>query len=176
VTLGAMALGGANPGDFRFSTTCGTTLGAGSSCRISLRFAPTAPGPRTGSLSIPTSLSATPLVVTLAGTGISAGMVLSPTSLAFGNQARRTVSAAQVVTVSNTGTGVLTINRISLGGNNPGSFRQSTTCGATLAAGATCTVSVQFAPTSRGTRTATLNVNVAAPAVSGSVALSGTGI
>ena len=175
VTLSTFTLGGANPGDFQFNTNCGATLNAGAACRISLRFAPTVTGPRSAALSIPTSLSATPMAVTLSGTGISPVLALSPTALAFPVQTPGTVSPAQTVTVSNTGNGTMTINSISLGGANPNQFRRTTTCGATLAAGASCTVSVQFAPTNGATRTATLNVNVAAPAVSASVSLTGTG-
>jgi FtsP/CotA-like multicopper oxidase with cupredoxin domain len=175
VTLGAFTLIGANPGDFRFTTTCGATLNAGANCRISLRFAPTLVGARSAVLSIPTSLSTTPMVVALTGTGVSPVLSLTPASIVFPVQNAGTVSAAQVVTVSNTGNAVMTITGIALGGTNPGQFRQTTTCGATLAAGATCTVSVRFAPTTGAARSATLNVNVAAPAVSGSVAITGTG-
>src|SRR6202008_761486 len=45
-----------------------------------------------------------------------------------------------------------------------------------LAANASCQVSVTFRPTSTGAKTATLHVNVAAPATSGTVALTGTGV
>jgi hypothetical protein len=173
VTLGAFTLGGANPGDFRFTTTCGTSLGAGGSCRITLRFAPSVTGARSASLAIPTSLA--PMSIALSGTGILPVLAVSPTALVFPVQTAGTVSAAQAVTVSNSGNGPMTITAIGLGGANPAQFRQTNNCGATLAAGATCTVNVQFAPNNAATRTATLNVNVAAPAVSIAVTLTGTG-
>jgi hypothetical protein len=174
VTLGALTLGGANAGDFRFTTTCGTTLAAGASCRVSLRFAPTAVGVRTGAIAIPTSLSATPLSVALSGTGIAPVLALAPAALAFPNQVIGVSSAAQTVTVSNVGNATMAITGIVLGGASPAQFGRTTTCGATLAAGASCTVSVTFTPNNATARTATLAVNVGAPAVSGSVALSGT--
>src|SRR5207302_490873 len=44
---------------------------------------------------------------------------LSPTSVPFGNQLVNTTSAAQTVTLSNTGNAALTINSISITGTNP---------------------------------------------------------
>jgi FtsP/CotA-like multicopper oxidase with cupredoxin domain len=175
VTLSAFSLGGTNPNNFTFTTNCGTTLGAGAACRISLRFAPTAMGARSGLLNIPTSLSATPMTVALSGTGVSPVLTLSPTALVFPVQTPGTVSAAQVVTVSNTGNAPMTFTNMSLGGANPNQFRFTTTCTSPMPAATSCTISVRFAPTSPLTRTATLNVNVAAPGVSGSISLTGTG-
>ncbi len=110
-------------------------------------------------------------------------LTLSPTSLKFGNQAVNTTSAAQTATVSNTGSASLSITSISLGGTNANQFQRASspgTCPAfgspgTLPAGASCTVNLQFRPTTTGSKAAALNVNVAAPAVSGAVALTGTG-
>jgi hypothetical protein len=73
----------------------------------------------------------------------------------------------------------MTINSIVIGGTNPGQFSQTNTCGpfpATVAAGASCTVNVTFVPTLGGARSASVTVNVAAPAFARSVALSGTGL
>jgi hypothetical protein len=82
-----------------------------------------------------------------------------------------------VITVTNTGTVALPINNIRLAGNAPNQYIiQSNNCGASLAASANCTVSVAFAPTSRGPKNATLQVNVAAPGTSQLVTLSGTGL
>jgi hypothetical protein len=101
---------------------------------------------------------------------------VSPNSLSFGNQARRTTSLSQSVTVSNTGAAPLTINNIRMGGTNPGQFAlTSNSCGTILAVGSSCTISVAFSPTTPGSKTALVNVNVAAPATSQSVSLSGTG-
>ncbi len=47
----------------------GTTLGSGASCRISLRFAPMAVGPRQGSLTITDNASNAPQIVTFNGKG-----------------------------------------------------------------------------------------------------------
>ena len=70
----------------------------------------------------------------------------------------------------------MTITGIAVGGVNALQFSQTKTCGATLAAGSSCTVNVTFRPTSAipSTKNALLNVNVAAPATSQSVTLTGT--
>jgi len=86
-------------------------------------------------------------------------------------------SAAQEITVSNTGVAPLRINGITRTGTNANQFAHASTCGpfpANLAPGASCTVSVTFTPTTVGAKSALLNVNVAAPGVSQSAALSGT--
>jgi hypothetical protein len=115
--------------------------------------------------------------VSLTGTIIVPTYTVSPTALAFGTQAVNTTSAAQTVTVTNTGTvAALTINSIAVtGGNVLGQFAQTNTCPASLAAGSSCTVSVTFKPTATGVKTSTLAVTVASPATSQSASLSGTG-
>jgi hypothetical protein len=74
---------------------------------------------------------------------------VSPNPLAFGNWAAGTTSAVQSLTVTNTGTAGLTNLTYAFGGGTPQPFSRvatGTTCGATLAVGATCTFNVQFAP------------------------------
>src|SRR6202035_4485599 len=57
-----------------------------------------------------------------------------------------------------------------------GPFSESNNCGTSLAAGASCAVSVTFAPTAAGAATGTLSVNSSAPGSPLTVALSGTGV
>jgi hypothetical protein len=57
-------------GDFVIpGKTCGDTIVAGQSCRVSISFSPTASGVRTGVLSIETSKGSIPQKVSLSGTG-----------------------------------------------------------------------------------------------------------
>jgi len=104
------------------------------------------------------------------GTG-SATLSASPTSLSFGSETVGSTSAAQSVTVTNTGTAAASISSVGAGAG----FGDTTTCGSTLAAGASCTVAVTFAPTADGAASATLVVTSNATNGSLSVALSGTG-
>ena len=105
------------------------------------------------------------------GTGGSA-LTASPTSLSFGNQNTGTNSAAQTVTVTNPGSSSVSISQLAVSGQ----FAQTNTCGASLGAGASCTVSIQFEPTSTGSQSGTLSVASSAPNSPLTVALSGTGV
>ena len=104
----------------------------------------------------------------------SSGPVLtaSPASLSFGSQAVGSASAAKTVTVTNTGTATATLSSVSAGAP----FAQTNTCGSSLAAGASCTVSVTFTPTAAGAATGSLSVASNAPGSPLTVALSGTGV
>jgi hypothetical protein len=79
------------------------------------------------------------------------------------------------VTLTNIGTTALTISAIAITGTNAGDFQQTHTCGASLAAGASCTISVTFKPTATGTRAATVGVTDSAAGSPQHVPLSGTG-
>jgi len=81
ITLGTIALAGANSGDFAMTgNTCSTSLAAAASCTVTVDFAPGAAGPRYGALSITTSADISPLYVPLSGTGN--GPTITTTSLA----------------------------------------------------------------------------------------------
>jgi uncharacterized repeat protein (TIGR01451 family) len=100
---------------------------------------------------------------------------LTPTSLAFGNQAVGTSSAVQVVTLSNNSGATVTISSITITGANALEFSHTTTCGASVANTATCTISVMFSPASIGAKVATLSVTDDAANSPQTLALTGTG-
>jgi hypothetical protein len=83
-------------------------------------------------------------------------VTFAPTSLTFAAQEIGTTSAPQSVTITNTGTASLFINSAVTRGANPLDFTQvSDGCsGLTLAAGASCSVSITFSPTASGARSA----------------------
>jgi hypothetical protein len=88
---------------------------------------------------------------------------LSPTSLAFAAQVSGTTSAAQTVTLTNTGNAPLSITGtgISISGANATDFAQTNQCGTGVAAyGGSCAINVTFTPSlsEAGSETATLNV------------------
>ena len=101
---------------------------------------------------------------------------VTPTSLSFGAQRVGTVSSLQQVTVANTSPYPLTISKTAVVGTNPGQFKRVSSCPSSLAPGAGCTISVTFAPTSRGAKTATLAVTDNAPGSPQAVTLTGQGI
>jgi len=165
--------------NFSDSTNCGTSLAPGSSCRINVRFRPTTTGVLTGTLTITDSDFTSPQIVALTGTGVAPINAVSPSALTF-NSPLNVVSAAQPVTVTNSGTAPLVINGFARSGTNGNQFAATNVnCpigGPGLAAGSSCTVNVTFLPTSSTTLTknALLTVNVNAPALPASVSLTGT--
>ena len=101
---------------------------------------------------------------------------LSVSALSFASQTVGASSGAQSATLTNSSTATLTIAAITLGGSNPGDFAQTNTCGASLAAGAHCAISVTFKPTAAGARTAAVAISSNAAGSPQTIALSGTGV
>jgi hypothetical protein len=162
--------------------TCGTTLGAASTCTINVVFSPNAQGALNGTLTITASVTVSGSPVLLSGTGVApvVSASLAPTSRNFGTVTRgNLLGPIQVFTLTNTGNVTLTgITQGALGGANPTEFtviRLLSTCGpagggqllgqTTLAPGGMCVVSVQFRPLTSeptGVKNATLSVTDAA--------------
>lgn len=170
-------------GDFGVAgtTTCGPTVAAGGeTCAINVTFTPTATGDRTGDVTITDSAGGSPHVIPLTGKGVTPApaATLDPLTLEFEDQTYNTTSAAQTITLTNSGTADLTITAIAITGD----FAQTNTCPvtpATLAVAASCTFTVTFKPTSSGARTGTLTItDNGSNAVSGihTASLKGTGI
>ena len=107
---------------------------------------------------------------------VVSGVVLSTTSLLFGNQLVGSTSASQAVTIANVGTTTLSISGFSFGGLNPADFTQTTNCGKTLRAGQNCRVNVSFRPAAAGTRTATLIISDSDVSSPQTVSLTGMGV
>ena len=176
LTINSITITGTNSGDFAQTNTCGTGVAIGASCTISVTFTPTADGTRTASVSVADSGGGSPQTVSLTGAGGLPAVTLSPTSLTFASQNIGTTSAPQTVTLTDTGAGSLSLTSISITGTNPGDFAETNTCGTTLAAGASCSISVTFDPTDTGTRMATLSVSDNATGSPQTVSLTGTGM
>lgn len=102
----------------------------------------------------------------------------SPSPLAFGNQTEGTTSGAKTLTITNTGTSDLTITTVTPGGTDTADFIiGSDNCSnATVSAGKTCTVSVEFAPSTTSGESATLTFADNATGSPQTVDFTGTGI
>jgi Abnormal spindle-like microcephaly-assoc'd, ASPM-SPD-2-Hydin/Cytochrome C oxidase, cbb3-type, subunit III len=178
LTVSGVTLGGTNAADFSQTNNCASVATA-ASCTINVSFKPSATGARSASLSIAHNATGGTSSVALSGTGAAAptaAVGLSGTSLAFGSLQVGMTSAAQTVTLTNTGTAPLTISGITLGGTNATDFMRSGTCVAgSVAAGASCTLSATFTPAAIGTRAASISVASNAAGSPHSVALSGSG-
>jgi hypothetical protein len=115
--------------------------------------------------------STTPVLTTFPDPVQPGALNASPASLSFGDVPAGSTSSAQAVTVSNPGSSAVSVTSVGV----TGPFSQTSTCGSSIAAGGSCTVSVKFAPTSGGAASGTLSVASSAPGSPLTVALSGTG-
>lgn len=168
------AITGTNPGSFSKWSNCGGPLAPSASCTINVVFKPTASGAASAALTF-TSNAAGPLQsVPLTGTGLGANLSLSQTGLAFGNQKPNTASAAQLVTITNTGNLGLAFSG-TITGTNSNLFTKWSNCAGPLAPGASCTVTVVFKPTAMGAATAALTFTDNASNSPQSVNLTGAG-
>jgi len=120
-------------------------------------------------------------VVNLWPTSTSSPVVsLSPTSLTFPATTDGIAAATQTVTLKNTGKSALTLSGtgkgISIAGTNPTAFTQTNTCGTSVAAGASCVITVTFKPAAVGALSASLLIGDNAYGSPQAVSLAGSGI
>jgi hypothetical protein len=163
-------------GAFLDSNFCGTTLAPGASCNVLVQFKPQTKGQENGTLSFTDNAPHSPQKVSLTGTGTV--VKLSPPSLKFGDQQVDTQSAPQTINVTNTSrTTSLSFTAITLAGNDPGDFADTTTCSTTspLAPLASCSIWVTFTPTQIGGRTAQVSISDSGGGSPQLAPLSGTG-
>ncbi|MGB7592112.1 MAG: DUF3443 family protein, partial [Terriglobia bacterium] len=138
---------------FTQTNTCGTGIGEDGACTVSVTFTPTATGTVSGTLTITDNASNSPQTVTLSGTGNSVSA--STNTLTFSGVTVGTTSAAQSVTLTNAGTTPLAISSTTISGDFSIS---NNTCGSSVAAGGSCTISVTFTPQGSGPWTGTLTI------------------
>lgn len=151
------------------SNPCGTSVSAGSACQLTVTFTPAQEGMASGALTFTDSVGTQ--AVALSGTGATPPTdSLSVSSLAFPDTIDGLLSAAQVVTLTNSGDLPLTSIAVSVSG----SFQTSSNCGTQLAGRSSCAISVLFAPIRPGTQTGTLTIVDAVHTQT--VPLSGTGL
>ena len=98
---------------------------------------------------------------------------LEPVSMAFGTLTVGTTSAPQKATLTNVGSSSLAIKGVGIAGTGAKNFSEKNDCGASLAAGSSCTISVTFAPLSGGSFTPSLTVSYEGTASPQRVSLSG---
>src|SRR5437667_101518 len=131
-------------GDFIQSHTCGSSLGAGSSCTIYVAFKPSQGGARTGILSVTDDAPGSPQTVSL--TGMGTVVELAPTSLSFGCYfachlilgCHCYCSGSKTTTLTNVGRTALNITDVMI--SDP--FSLGNACPANLGAGQSCGLTV----------------------------------
>jgi len=143
-------------GDFSQSHTCGSGLAPLASCTISATFKPTRSGTRTGAVSITDNAPGSPQKVSLMGTGTV--VEFNPTSLAFHchNIPNTCPPPPQTITLTNTGSTTLSIGSIMITGST--AFSETHTCGSSVVAKGSCTITVSFKSSLRGTFSGAVSV------------------
>jgi S-adenosylmethionine/arginine decarboxylase-like enzyme len=137
----------ATSGDPAFSvavsggTTCGSSLGIGAYCDTTVRFSPASSSNVLGLLNFASSLGTK--TVALSGTGQQAIAMLSTSSLALGTVTTGQSATSALVTLTNNGN--IALSSLALTPTSPYTLASST-CSASLAAGASCAFAVNFAP------------------------------
>jgi hypothetical protein len=167
----SIAITGTNSGDYAQTNNCPSSVQPNGSCQISVTFTPTATGTRSADVTVTDNASNSPQSVPLTGVGTPPGTTFNPTSLTFATQLVNTTSAAQPVQLTNSGTGLLEISKISV----TGAFLQNNNCPSNLQPNASCTFNIEYKPTGKGTQNGSLNVADNAPGSPQQVPLTGTG-
>jgi len=179
MAIGSIKLTGADTSSFVTSNNCGTSLAAGAKCTIGVRFAPETTATFTASITLTDNAPNSPQNVALSGPGATtptASLSLSATNASFGSWYVGTSSEPQGVTVTNTSAVTLYFSSIKLAGANPASFKTSNTCGASIGAGATCQIGVDFSPMVPGPLTASVTLTDNTSTSPQSITLTGTGV
>ena len=172
VGITSVGFTGTDPGDFSQTKTCGSSVAPGASCTISITFKPAQSGSRTAMLSITDNSPGSPQNVSLTGTGTA--VELNPATLSFG-----VVQVGQSknlsTTLTNAGSTTLNFSSITATGSDTDEFSQTSTCGSSLGAGKTCTITATFTPKEAGGDSAKVSISDNGGSSPQQLALSGTG-
>jgi len=171
----ALTISGKTVGpDFAETDDCGLTVAAASLCTFTVTFVPTASGNLMEALTITDNAQGSPHVVSLTGTGAGdpSSFYASPSKLSFPSSPVGVSTAAQKVTVTNTGPARLTVRRVQATGD----FSVGSNDCRLVAPGGTCTVQVRFTPSTAGIRTGRLRLLDAVSRSKRMVILTGVGV
>jgi hypothetical protein len=192
--VSSVAISGTNATNFNISGgTCeaggsgatGVTVPPQENCTILVKFNPPTATSFSATLTFTDNATPATQTVMLSGTGVATGgtITLTPaigSTIAFGSVPVGTISAAQTVTITNTGTTPLALTNISdtpedvfavLSGDCPTSLVPAP------AAGSSCTATINFEPSATGPVTGTLDIVTSDPKNgTAAITLTGTGI
>jgi hypothetical protein len=158
-------------GDFGQTNTCGSSLAILASCTITVTFAPKQQGNRAGTLSVKDNAPGSPQTVSLSGTG-TVGVQFNPNSLNFGGHK---VGVPHTLSTTLTTSSALSIAGIAITGADTDEFSETNTCGASVAAGKSCTITVTYRPKEAGGDSAAVSITDNGSGSPQSVTLGGWG-
>lgn len=190
--FGTVALGGAsaartivlsNPGnaalqlaglrtsstDFGLTHDCPASLAAGGICSLSVVFTPSSANV-SEVLVITSNAASSPNNIVLTGLGTNTPLAVldwaeGGAPIAFGNAAVGAATPQVTRTLVNRGPGSASLTTLAITGSDAGSFvlgGGSCSAGLSLAANASCTLALRFAPAAAGARSAVLQVGTSA--------------
>ena len=112
------------------------------------------------------------------GASVEPSVTVSPSLVPFGDEVAGDTSPTQRVTVTNSGGSPLAISAVELTGADAGAYAVTgdSCSGESVGAGATCAVTVVFAPASMGSYSASLSISDNAAGSPQSVTLTGTAV
>lgn len=134
--------------------TANSTASCTFNCYVGIRAVAGSAGTQSGTLNIAEQGGATTSYPLTAVALSQTGPLLSAYALTFATTPLNSASAQQMVSVVNPTTGAMTISSVAASSG----FTVANGCGASLAAGASCSVGVAFAPTAIGAITGTLTI------------------
>lgn len=135
--------------------TCGrstqmVTIPVGGSCTVSASYTRPTAGDFSGTISLQSSSENSPSVVPVTGSAVSPMLSFSPSSLDFGPLKTNTTES-KTYTIKNVANYAVTnFTLTELIAYESGLWKHTTTCTETLAPGASCSVTVTYAPTVAG--------------------------
>jgi len=161
--------------DYTRVNHCPKLLLGGQTCQITVNFYAGTSRTSTATLNVNDNASPSPQQVGLTANVINPRASFNPAALRFGTVPVGQ-SSTKDVTLTNTGTTALDITSISITGADMGDYtQQSGACPSSLNPGDDCVISVTFAPSATGTRSASLTVLDNAAISTQNVGLSGRG-
>jgi Abnormal spindle-like microcephaly-assoc'd, ASPM-SPD-2-Hydin len=147
-----------SPSTFSMSgLTVPLTINPGKSSTFTVAFAPISTGSVSGSATLTSNATSSPMTISLAGSGVSATLQLTanPTSLDFGN-VQVGSTGTQTATLTNTGSSSVTISQMTASG--PGYNASGVGPGQVLSAGQSVPITVTFTPATTGSATGTVTI------------------
>ena len=171
LTLGTVSMSGPNASDFTVTLQPASSVAAGANTTFSIRFLPAAVGSRVAAINFSENdpsqsspftfaIGGTGTVPQIAVTGLSQPIVDGATTTSssnatdFGSANVGGPTVTQTYTITNSGTGPLSVGTVSIAGANPGDFVVASQPSSSVAAGGSTTFSVRFQPVVGASRTA----------------------
>ena len=160
LSVSGMTISGTAAVDYSENKACDSLVLAanGGTCSFTVTFTPSAVGKRSATLKITETGGASPLPVALSGSGTY--VTLSPSPLAFGSVTVGTPLALPVTLTNTNPSATVAVTSATMSGADAKDFttQLDPSCSSVPANGGTCTITVTFTPSAKGTRTALMTV------------------